>query len=450
MDGSFNTLTITYDADVLNTVDNDATGAPGQSLKTNTVTTSYDVGGGPIVRSDSQTLTVSEPALDIVKSIDDATPHLGQVVTYTITITHAAASNAGAFDLVLGDALPAGMSLIASSVSVTGAGIVSDTSADGGDMNLVLDQLAPGGTATITYRATVTSDVGLIGGTFGGGDDSFTNTVNLTYDTRPGTNANERTDVTSASVIATVVGADLSVTKDDGAVSVSPGGRLTYTITVTNNGTDAATNVVVTDALRAGLARFNNALSTPGATRTSAGVAYTIPSIAAGQSVVLTIVADLNATAGPGIEAFTNVVTVVHAEADPTPADNTATDSDALIAAPDYSISKTDHRTEARPGDMLVYTITVLNRGDQGGTNLVVRDTFATGFFSSVVASHGGIVDLAAGTVTWNVASLPAGRNAHAQPDRARVFELCRFRPCSGESTDPQCGNGAGRRAERG
>ena len=409
VDGSFNTLTITYDADVLNSAANNASGTPAQSLKTNTVTASYDAGGGPIVRSDSQTLTVSEPALNIVKSIDDATPHLGQVVTYTVTISHTAASNAGAFDLVLADALPAGMSLIASSINVTGASIFANTSVNGGDLNLVLDQLALGGTATITYRARVTSDVALIGGSFGGGDDSFTNTANLTYDTRPGTNANQRTDVASASVIATVVGADLSVTKDDGAVSVSPGGRLTYTITVTNNGTDAATNVIVTDALRAGLAGFNSALSTPGATLTKAGVVYNIPSIAVGQTVVFTIVADLNPTAPAGVTAFTNVVTVTHADLDPTPGDNTATDSDALVAAPDYSISKTDNRTSARPGDTVVYTIVVANHGDQGGAGVIVRDTFARGIFSSVVASNGGVVDLAAGTVTWNLASLPAG-----------------------------------------
>ena len=410
VDGNANAVTIFYDADVLDSVDNNAFGTAAQSSKANTVTASYDPGTGAIVRSDTETLTVAEPVLAIGKSIDDATPHLGQVVTYTITITHSAASGAGAFDLVLGDLLPPEVALNAASIRVTGANIVSNTSSNGGGLNLVLDQLPLGATATITYRATVTSDLAMIGGTFGGGDDDFSNAVNLAYDTRPGAAANQRASTGTASSLATIVGAELSVTKDDGAVSVSPGGRLIYTIRVTNNGTGTATNVIVADALPAGLARFNSALSTPGATPRKNAVTYTVPSLAVGQTATFTVVVDLNGTAPAGIETFRNVVNVTSDDIDPTPADNTASDSDALIAAPDYTISKTDNRTSARPGDTLVYSITVRNTGDQGGTGLVVRDTFATGVFSSVVASHGGIVDLAAGTVTWNVASLPAGK----------------------------------------
>ena len=41
--------------------------------------------------------------------------------------------------------------------------------------------------------------------------------------------------------------ADLSVTKTDSPDPVRSGGNLTYTITVTNNGPDAATGVTMTD-----------------------------------------------------------------------------------------------------------------------------------------------------------------------------------------------------------
>ncbi len=404
VDGRANTLTISYDADVL-----DVAGNTGAALKTNTATASYDVGGGPIVRTDSETLTVAEPTLKIVKTMDDTTPHFGQVVTYTITITHAPGSNAAAHDLVLADVLPGEVSLDAASIQVSGASVVTNTSVNGGSLNLRLDQLAVGGTATITYRAKVTSDPALIGGTFGGGDDDFTNSVNLTYDTQAGTPVNERTSTTSTSGTATLVGADLSVTKDDGHATATPGDRLVYTITVTNHGTAAATNVIVRDTLPPQVATLNRALSSAGAVVANGVASFTIPSLAAGATTTLTVVLDLRAGAPAGIDSFTNVVNVTHADLDPTPGDNTASDNDALVAAPDYTISKTDGRTQAQPGDTLVYTITVANRGNQAGTGIIVRDTFATGIFSSVVASDGGAVDLAAGTVTWDLAYLGSG-----------------------------------------
>ena len=47
--------------------------------------------------------------------------------------------------------------------------------------------------------------------------------------------------------------ADLSITKSDAPDPVSPGGTLTYTLTVTNGGPTGATSVTVTDTLPAGV-----------------------------------------------------------------------------------------------------------------------------------------------------------------------------------------------------
>ena len=108
---------------------------------------------------------------------------------------------------------------------------------------------------------------------------------------------------------------------------------------------------------------------------------------------------------------LTNTVTVTHMDPDPTPGDNTATDIDPIVARPDYVITKTDGVTSAKPGDTLTYTITVTNAGTRNGTGVMVSDTFATGIFSSLNASGGGVVDLAAGTIAWNVGALAAGQS---------------------------------------
>ena len=53
-------------------------------------------------------------------------------------------------------------------------------------------------------------------------------------------------------VPAPVAMADLSVAKDDSPDPVTEGDDVTYTITLTNNGPDAATGVLLTDTLPAG------------------------------------------------------------------------------------------------------------------------------------------------------------------------------------------------------
>uniref|UniRef100_UPI00025594C1 DUF11 domain-containing protein n=1 Tax=Microbulbifer agarilyticus TaxID=260552 RepID=UPI00025594C1 len=62
------------------------------------------------------------------------------------------------------------------------------------------------------------------------------------------------------------------------------------------------------------------------------------------------------------------------------------------------------------PGDTLEWTIEVTNQGNQDGTGLVVTDFLPdTSLFNSFIASDGGVIDLTAGTVTWDIGNLAAG-----------------------------------------
>ena len=402
-------LTITYETVIADNGDN----TPG-SLKQNVASATYT--GLPTPVTDDATVTVTEPELNVVKTASDSTPHVGDIVIFTLTITHTGASTADAFDIAIADALPPGLTLDASSIVLRGApagtNIASNSSSNGGALGLMLNQVALGGTVIVEYRATVTSNFALIGGTYGGGDDSFTNTVNLTYDTKSGTPPDgERVKADSASAIVTVVGGDLAVTKDNGLANVTPGQTVTYTLTVTNNGTDAATNVVVTDTLPLAGVTFVNA---PGGTyNAGAGtVTFNIASLGIGQTQTFAVTVTINSSVPAGLTQIVNTTTVTHDDPDPTPGDNTDDDTDPVVAAPDYVITKTDGVTSAKPGNTLTYTITVRNAGNQSGTGVVVSDTFTTGMFSSVTASNGGVVDLVAGTVSWNLGTLAGGQTA--------------------------------------
>ena len=159
------TLEILYTARVTNIPTNTSNGAtPGQALD-NSATFNFQDNNGVAFATppaDAEDLEVIEPELDITKLISDATPFLGQTVTYTITIEHTANSDADAHDLQLTDLVPAGATLDVASINVVGATVVSNGST-GNMIDLQLDELALGGTITLTYEATITTDATQIG-----------------------------------------------------------------------------------------------------------------------------------------------------------------------------------------------------------------------------------------------------------------------------------------------
>ena len=145
------------------------------------------------------TLDIVEPDISsVTKEADRDNADAGDTVTYTVTFTN---TGADAFDLEILDTLPSGLdNLIVTSVvindnsdpvmNVTGSFNVNDTSTnstnnliDDGDatdvVNITIDRLNTDHSVTITYTATVVSDVTL-GSTVG-------NTVDVNYSSLPGT-----------------------------------------------------------------------------------------------------------------------------------------------------------------------------------------------------------------------------------------------------------------------
>ena len=107
-------------------------------------------------------VTLTEPRLQVAKGVDDVTADLGQTLTYTLTITHTASSTQTAYDLILRDAIPAGMTLNVGSIAIAGGTIATNTST-AAQLALTVDQLNTGGTITITYTATVGTGAALVG-----------------------------------------------------------------------------------------------------------------------------------------------------------------------------------------------------------------------------------------------------------------------------------------------
>lgn len=95
-------------------------------------------------------------------------------------------------------------------------------------------------------------------------------------------------------------------------------------------------------------------------------VTWTIGDLAARSSVTRSVTVRVASSVAAGVTALTNTATVAGEDgADPTPGNNTDTDIDTLVAAPDLVVTKTDGQTSATPGDTLTYTLTIRNAGDQ-------------------------------------------------------------------------------------
>jgi uncharacterized repeat protein (TIGR01451 family) len=120
--------------------------------------------------------------------------------------------------------------------------------------------------------------------------------------------------------------ADLSLSITSHPDPAHVGSPLTYTILVTNNGPEAASDVVVTDALT-GLVTF---VSASGASCSELGgvVKCNLGTLSMGDTVQITIVVS------PDVEGVVvNTATVVSPETDPNPANNTASEMTTILAS---------------------------------------------------------------------------------------------------------------------
>jgi uncharacterized repeat protein (TIGR01451 family) len=193
---------------------------------------------------------------------------------------------------------------------------------------------------------------------------------------------------------------DLAIVKD-ATPSVLDGGRITYTLTVTNNGPGNSSGYFVRDVLPAGL--VNATTSTPGCSIAGGALTCVGNPLSAGASAApITVTADAPT---PFSSPVANSATVTGNEQDPNPDNDTGTATTRPMRA-DLALSKTATSSPAHPDQNLTYDLVVRNNGPDAAQNAVVTDQLPANV-TFVSASTG--CGVSGTTVTCRLASLAAG-----------------------------------------
>lgn len=346
---------------------------------------------GPTV----ETLDIpNEADLRLTKTVNDATPDVGQNITYTITIFND--GPAGATNVEVTDVVPSGMSFVSAS-----QGTYSNATGI-----WAVGSLASGASQILTITANVQTPGAKL------------NTAEVTAsdqpdpDSTPDNGISSEDDQASATLTPTQIDLFLTKTVDDATPNRNQ--NVTFTITVTNGGPDQATGVAVTDLLPAGLT-FVSSTPSQGSYVSGTGV-WTVGSINSGANATLQIVAT-NTTSTVKVNTA-EVTAADQDDTDSTPNNNVPTEDDQASATvtpniADLSVTKSvDDNTPDR-NQQITFTVTVANAGPEQATGVVLTDLLPSGLtFVSSNPSQGSYVS---GTGVWTVGTINSGANATLQ-----------------------------------
>ena len=334
--------------------------------------------------------------LSLIKQVNNLNPNPGDVVTFSITL-----SNAGpnlATNILVQDIIPNGYSNI-SFVSHSGTFV-------GNNLEWTVLSLPNGSSVVLTYQATVESPITGV---------NFTNVAQIISvdqfdpNSTPGNNINGENDQSEVTITPNT--ANLSLVKTINNTTPNVGDTVSFTITLQNNGPNAATNVSIEDIIPNGYSGITN-ISNSG-TLVGSIINWNNLSLANGSNLILSYQAIVNA---PILgRSFANIAQVTNSDQfDPNSSpsnDNPAEDDQSQVTAvpqvSNLSLSKVINNLAPNVGDTVTFTISVNNSGPNTATNVNVEDAIPNGYSNFINISNLGSV--ANDTINWNIASILSG-----------------------------------------
>jgi uncharacterized repeat protein (TIGR01451 family)/fimbrial isopeptide formation D2 family protein len=314
--------------------------------------------------------------LEIIKSNDheDTECYHGDPVNWDITVINHGPNDA--VNVIVTEKLPYGVEY------------VSDDSNGAYDPETGIwnvGNLTNGASVTLHILTTIT-----------GTNPDVTNPVKVTSDTKDPDESNNKDN----SSVTVILEADLEIVKSVSNSAPHKGDKITWTLTVTNNGRDAAVNTVVRDKLPSGLIYFSD--DSKGAYNPKTGI-WKVGNLACGESATLnivTVVAKTNAT-------IINFADVTSDSYDPNETNNKCNNSTTVPPEADLVLTKDANTHKVVVGHKVKFTIVVFNAGPDTAVNTRAYDVLPDElYFISFKASR-GTYDPKTGV--WTIGDLKPG-----------------------------------------
>ena len=341
--------------------------------------------------------------LDFAKTVDNDSPKVNEIVTFTLTINNNGPDNATG--VAVEDNLPtAGFEYVAGSASNGGSYTTGKISWN--SLTVTTAGLQ------ITYQAKVKAPNNSI-------VDQYKNTAQIIAsdsedpDSDVGNDDGDQSeDDEDSFTINSPKVADLSLLKTVNDSNPNVGDELTFTLKLSNAGPDIATNVAVEDILPKGFTYVVGSVSNNGsynaANHTLTWTGKTIP-ISGSDEFTYKVKVNTPTTYPIPINEYKNKAQVTASDqydpnssvandnGDQSEDDESAVNIDLQVS--DLNFKKTLNTTNANVGDIVTFTLAVENNGPSTATNVTVIDHLPVGF--EYVTHRNGTFDSTTGI--WTV-----------------------------------------------
>jgi uncharacterized repeat protein (TIGR01451 family) len=360
-------------------------------------------------------INVGAPIFPVsVKAVDKAITKVGEFLTYTISVDNTTGT-ADAVNTVFTDPLPAGLSFVVSSFTLDGVATAGDPA-----VGINIGTIAAGAKKTVSFKVRVDSIPAAPS------IAEYNNQARWNYDFIPcaGQPVVKGSIITNPSTTKIARLAMSKVASPSG--TLNPNDLITYTLSMTNDGTADSSGATLLDPIPAGTAyvagstKLNSVAvsdvtgAMPWITNqpiNSAGAAAGV--IAFGKTAQIVFQVKVNANASGTID--NRAVGDIDGPTGGAPAVN-ATTNNPIGSVADLSVVKTGPSTLS-PNGSAIYNITISNAGPSAANGASFNDVLPSaiqGISASCASAAGGaacpsLISVVGNTVSGTIATLPAG-----------------------------------------
>ncbi|PFY99319.1 DUF7507 domain-containing protein [Bacillus wiedmannii] len=372
---------------------------------TSTIEYQYTIPNQPpiteTILSSAAVTAINHANLNSNKAVDLAFATVGDTLTYTITLNQT--GNVAANDVVIQDMIPQGTTFIENSVMVNGETLPGVNPVSG----IPIGTIIVGGNAIASFQVSVTSIPT---------PNELNNNAITTFNYIVNPNNIPVTNTTTTNTVTTIVQNDnVFAIKSVDVTNVLPGQTLTYTITITNSGNVTIEDLLAIDTAPVDTTFVTGSVTINGINQPNANPenGITLGNLSPNESTIITFQVTISpSTLQSTINNNASVSYTVTIDPNEPPITitkqtNTVT---TTIIDPMVRINKTADTSIAVIGDVITFTLEVLNHSPIPTISTSILDTIPTGttFIENSVTINGTSVPNVRPDTGINIGALPA------------------------------------------